>query len=269
MFKILRLWIITVSLAVISFGCSSLSRINVFPISKDVALGKQFDAEIKKSPKEYPILKDRPDVKAYIENIGKKILASPDIVYRDQFGYHFEVIKNDSTVNAFCTPGGYVYVYTGLLKFLDNEAMLAGVIAHEIAHAERRHSTNKMTAQSGIQTVIGLASGKLGESGTKLANLAAGFGLLKFSRTEEDEADTYSFKYLRSTEYFPGAIRLFFEKITDGKTKGAFENLLSTHPSPQDRFDHINSMLSEIGNPQPNESNLFVERYTKFKKGLP
>jgi predicted Zn-dependent protease len=244
-------------------------HINVFPVSKDIELGQQFDGEIRKSSKEYPILKDRPDVKTYVANIGKKILASPDIKYRDQFAYQFEIINDDSTVNAFCTPGGYVYVYIGLLKFLDNEASLASVIAHEIAHAERRHSTNKMTTQYGVQTVIGLASGKIGESGTQIASIAAGLSLLKYNRTEEEEADTYSFKYLQSTEYYPGAIRYFFEKVGVGRSGGAFERLLSTHPLPQDRFDHVNKLLMEAGNPQPSESNIFAKRYQQFKGSLP
>lgn len=247
MLKIFRLWLVLPILSATFSGCSALTHINMFPISKDIELGRQLDAEIRNNPKEYPILKDRPDVKAYVENIGKKILESPDIVYRNQFAYQFEIIKDDSTVNAFCTPGGYVYVYTGLLKFLDNEATLAGVIAHEIAHAEKRHSTNKMTTQSGLQTVIGLASGKIGESGTKVAGAVAALGLLKFNRTEEEEADTYSFKYLKSTEYFPGAIRFFFEKVGVGRKGGAFESLLSTHPMPQDRFDHINKLILDEG----------------------
>ena len=104
-------------------GCSTLMQLNMFPVSKDVELGKQFDGEIRNNPKEYPILKNRPDIKTYVTNVGNKILASPDILLKDQFEYQFEIIKDDSTINAFCTPGGYVYVYTGLLRYLDNEAV--------------------------------------------------------------------------------------------------------------------------------------------------
>ena len=251
------------------FGCSTLTHLNVFPVSKDIELGEQFDKEIRKSNKEYPILNGHPEVKIYIENIGKKILASPDIRYKSQFAYKFEIINDDSTVNAFCTPGGYVYVYTGLLKFVDNEATLAGVIAHEIAHAEKRHSTNQITAQYGLQTAIELASGKIGESGTQVANIVAGLGMLKYSRTDEDEADAYSFKYLQSTEYYPGAISCFFEKIGLNRGGGSLERLLSTHPLPQDRLNHLNELLAKAGNPQATESNLFVERYKKFRKALP
>jgi len=261
--------IILICLSLSSFGCGALMQLNMFPVSKDVELGKQFDGEIRSNPKEYPILKNRPDVKEYVANIGNKILASPGIVYKDQFAYQFEIIKDDSTINAFCTPGGYVYVYTGLLKYLDNEAALAGIIAHEIAHAERRHTTNRITAQYGIQTVMDLASGQIGETGTQIASVVAGLGFLKYSRSDEEEADTYSFRYLQSTSYFPGGIKYFFEKIGDGRQSGALETLLSTHPGSEDRLVHVNKMLKEIGNPQPNESNIFAKRYQQFKKLLP
>ncbi len=268
MIKIIKNYIIIFSISLFAVGCGTFKSINIFPVSKDIELGRQFDNEIRKNPKEYPILKDRPDVKSYIDNIGKKIIASPEIKYRNQFAYQFEVIDDDSTINAFCTPGGYIYIYTGLLKYVDNEATLAGVIAHEIAHAEQRHSTKKITAQYGVQTIINLLSGKLGETGTQLAGVVGGLGLLKYSRTEEIEADTYSFKYLQSTEYYPGAIKFFFEKIGDGNRGGALERLLSTHPLPKDRLDHINKLLVEANNPTANEENLFAERYKEFKNTL-
>jgi beta-barrel assembly-enhancing protease len=258
-----------VSLSLLAPGCSTLMHVNVFPVSKDIELGKQMDREIKSHPKEYPLLQNRSDVKQYIESIGWKIIASPEIKYRDQFAYQFEVIQDDSTVNAFCTPGGYVYVYTGLLKFLDNEASLAGVIAHEIAHAEKRHATNKMSTQYGLETVLGLAGSKMGESGAQVAGVVAGLGLLKYNRTEEEEADTYSFQYLKSTEYFPGAIIFFFQKVDAGNSGGAMERLLSTHPLPKDRYEHMNTLIAEYGSVKPSESTLFTERYKKFKESLP
>ena len=264
--------LLILSLSVMGFCCATLKAINIFPESKDIELGLQIDQEIRKDTKQYPILLDRPEVKSYVEQVGSKILASPEIRYKGSFAYKFEVIKDDSTVNAFCTPGGYVYVYTGLLKFLDNEATLAGVVGHEIAHAERRHATKRMTASLGAEVLIGLVLGEKPTQAAQIgANLFTGLGLLANSRSDETEADAYSFKYLQSTPYYPGSIRFFFDKIlgSNAQRGGLFERLLSTHPLPQDRVEGVKKMLAQIGDPKPTETQLFAQRYQIMKKRLP
>ena len=189
---IIKRYILWIGILGLFCSCGTLGRLNAFPISKDIELCKQIEYEIRRNPKQYPILRNPLEIKMYIESVGNNILASSEIKYRNQFAYQFEIIKDDTTVNAFCTPGGYIYVYTGLLKFIEDEASLAGILAHEIAHAERRHSTNKISAQYGLQTIIGIASNKIGTAGTQKAQVAAGIGLLQYSRDEEDEADMYS-----------------------------------------------------------------------------
>ena len=271
-YRIVRHLLLVVTCAA-GISCSGSIGFNLFPDSKDIDLGMQVDSEIKKDPQTYPILQGYPEVKEYVEKIGNRILASPEITKRGVYAYQFEIIHDDNTVNAFCTPGGYIYVYTGLIKFLDNEASLAGVIGHEIAHAERRHATRRMTTQYGYQMLLSVVLGENpGNAAAIAGNLFSGLALLRNSRGDEEESDTYSFKYLRSTPYYPGAIRYFFEKVqssSDGASGGSFERLLSTHPLPQDRFDHINAMLSEIGDPAPVEENLFTQRYQQFKASLP
>lgn len=260
--------------SIVGISCATLRSINVFPASQDIELGLQVDKEIRGNPKEYPLLENKPTVTKYVDQLGRKILASPEIKYRDSFAYKFEIIHDDSTVNAFCTPGGYVYVYTGLMKFLDNEATLAGVIAHEIAHAECRHATKRMTAALGAEVLVQLI---LGEKPSELAvigaNLFSGLGLLANSRADETEADQYSFKYLQSTEYYPGAIQFFFAKVLgpngSASKPSTFERLLSTHPLPQDRVESVKKMLAQIGNPKPSEAQLLSVRYQQLKKILP
>lgn len=256
----------------LTFGCSGSGSLgfNIFPDSKDIELGRQIDAEIRKNPKEYPLLHERPDVREYVERIGQKILASPEIRKRGLYAYTFEIIHDDSTINAFCTPGGYIYVYTGILKFLDNEATLAGVIGHEIAHAERRHATKRMSSALGVQILLTILLGQNPTQSEKLAaNLFAGLGLLANSRADETEADTYSIRYLQSTEYYPGAIKFFFQKVSAGGKRSALERLLSTHPLPQDRIENVEKLLTQLGIPEPSELNLFRERYETFKRTLP
>ncbi len=258
-----------ISLILFSFNCA----LNIFPDSEDIKLGKQIDDEIKKNPKEYPILQNRPEVKEYVASIGNKILQSPSIIKRGIYAYQYEIVSNDSVINAFCTPGGYIYVYTGLMKFIDNEATLAGVLGHEIAHAERRHATKRMTKIYGAQILLSLV---LGEKPSQIAeitaNLFTGLALLANSRSDESEADEYSIKYLMSTPYYPGAVSGFFEKMLEkrgGKSGGTLERMFSTHPLDQDRISHVKELLAKIGNPQPNESNLFTNQYQEFKRKLP
>lgn len=252
----------------LAFSCS----LNIFPDSEDMKLGKQVDEEIRKNPKEYPILAGRPDVKAYVAGIGNKILAAPAIQKKGVYAYQYEVIANDSVINAFCTPGGYIYVYTGLMKFIDDEATLAGVIGHEIAHAERRHATKRMTKTYGAQILLGLVLGEKPSQVAEItANLFTGLALLANSRSDETEADEFSIKYLSSTPYYPGAITSFFKKMQGkkgGKTGGSLERFLSTHPLDEDRIKHVQDVLGKMGNPAQNEMNTFNSKYQEFKKKL-
>src|ERR1041385_6915764 len=247
--------------------------VNIFPDDQDIQLGKQFDAEIRKNPKQYPIMEGHPEVKRYVKEVGDRVLSSPQITKRGVYAYQYEVIHDDSTINAFCTPGGYIYVYTGLLKFVDNEATLAGVMGHEIAHAERRHATQRMTSAYGVQIITSLV---LGDNPSQIAditaNLFTGLGLLANSRADEAEADEYSLRYLSSSMYYPGAINYFFEKMTakkGGAGGGEFQRLLSTHPLDQDRIDHVHQLLGSMGNPKATEANTFSARFQVFKKKLP
>ncbi len=247
--------------------------VNIFSDSDDIKLGQQMDDQIRKDPKEYPILIGHPEVKQYVMDVGNRVLASPAITKRGVYAYKYEIIHDDSTINAFCTPGGFIYVYTGLLKFVDNEATLAGVIGHEIAHAERRHATKRITTAYGAQIVLSIA---LGQNPSQIAdmtaNLFTGLGLLANSRSDESEADEYSLKYLSGSRYFPGAITNFFEKMITkkgGKSGGGLDRFLSTHPLDQDRIDHVNMLLQQMGNPKPSDANLFTKQFQDFKKKLP
>lgn len=121
-----------------TFQCISIGLI-FFGDDGDVNLGREMDQEIRKNPKECPILQNQSDVMEYVKTVSGGGLGSPSIAKRGVYPYQFEVIYDGKTINAFATPGGYVCVYTGILKFVDNRATLAGVLGHEIAHAERRH----------------------------------------------------------------------------------------------------------------------------------
>ncbi len=264
--------LVSISLTATSIHCGSFLGINLFTDKDDVQLGEQLDEEIRANPEEFPILQTHPHVREYVEQIGERLLQSQHIRKRDVYPYQFEIIHDDSTINAFCTPGGFIYVYTGLMHFLDNEAALAGVIGHEIAHAERRHATRRISAYYGTQILIAVALGQdPGVLQQIAANLFVGLGFLANSRSDEREADTYSMRYLQDTEYYPGAIRFFFDKILEQQQReaGSVERLLSTHPLPQDRVEHVEKTAREQNFPEPTEENLLTNRYQEFKKTLP
>lgn len=270
---IVILFLSTVSLSIGAISCSG-AGLNLFDIGTDAQLGKQMDEQIRQNPKEYPIL-NNPAAKQYIQGMINEIIRSEHVQYRGTFPYQAEVIADDKTINAFCTPGGYIYVYTGLMKAVDNEATLAGVLGHEIAHAERRHGTSRMTKAYGLQMLLSIA---LGQNPSQLAtigaNLFSGLALLKNSRLDEDDADNYSFKYLQSSKWYAGSIKFFFEKVGGQRGKGdgigtTVERLLSSHPLPQDRIDATNKRIEDAKLPPPSETNLRAVPYQQFKRTLP
>lgn len=245
--------------------------INLFTLDQDASMGQQMDKEIRANPREYPVLQNEA-VRGYVQGIINKIVQSPQIKYRGKFPYTVTIINDDKTINAFCTPGGYIYVYTGLLRFLDNEASLAGVLGHEIAHAEERHGTEHMTQALGADIALQIA---LGNNASKLeqvaGNAAVLLATLRNSRSDEMEADTRSFAYLQSTNYYPGAIKIFFEKMVSAqgsRPPSKLEEWTSTHPTSQDRLDNINNLLRQANTPAPNASSLVAEPYKKMLKQL-
>ena len=193
-------------------SCKKGEKINIFSIEDDKALGLQLSEEIAANPSEYPLLSESqyPGAYSYLIGIRDKLLNSGEVKYKDEFSWPLKIIQDDSTLNAFAAPGGYIYVFTGLIKYLDSEDELAGVLGHEIAHADRRHSTSQLTKQYGIVTLLQAAAG---DNPGLMAQVAASLISLKFSRSDESEADEYSVIYLCPTDYNAAGAAGFFEKI--------------------------------------------------------
>src|SRR5690606_26369489 len=234
----------------------------------DKQLSLQVSEEIAQNPNEFPILSETEYAKAYqyLNNILDRILASDDIAYKDEFAWKIHIIDQD-VLNAFAVPGGYIYVYTGLIKYLDNEDDLAGVLAHEIAHVDQRHSTQQLQKQYGIQILLSVAlgndAGQLEQIAGALAGNLAG---LKFSRDDEREADRYSVHYLEETDYQCNAAFSFFQKMLDNEEAGGTPAFLSTHPDPKERIADINATADEIG---CDKTPLAPASYQDFKNSLP
>lgn len=260
---------LTVFFVFILSGCGSMgngssgSGFNLFPVEEDIKLGKQVSAEIASKPEEYPILDPNQynEVYTYINKMKATILNSGKVKYKNEFTWDIKVIHDDETLNAFCTPGGHIYIYTGLIKFLDSEDQLAGVLGHEMGHADLRHSTRQMTKMYGVDL---LASAVLGEQ-EALKQITTALIGLKFSRSHETEADNASVTYLCPTPYNSAGAAGFFEKISAEGGGGSLE-FLSTHPNPDNRVENINSKKSELS---CSGTNTYESEYNRIKNTLP
>lgn len=244
-------------------SCDKDGTINFFSIDEDLKIGQQVAAELEADSSVIILDEQRYDT-AYriIRAITDKVLASNDIQYRTEFPWQVKIIQDDNTLNAFCAPGGYIYVYTGLIKYLDTEDQLAGVMGHEIAHADKRHVTDNMTKAYGYETLLGIFFGK--DQGA-LAGIAKGLVNLSYSRKAEREADDFSVKYLCDTEYQSNGAAGFFEKIIAEGQNSAPPQFLSTHPNPDNRVEAINNKAREEGcSTKPSGNN-----YAAFKASLP
>lgn len=232
--------------AIVFTSCEKDRGLNLFSVEQDMAFGDSLSYTIAKSPTEYPVLSRtaNPQAYAYVDNMMDLILQSDKFKYGSKFDWEVTIINAD-VMNAFAAPGGKLYFYTGLIKYLDDAASFAGVMGHEMAHADLRHSTQVMTKQYGFELLLTILMGENQTAMEQLAaNMALGLGGLKFSRDNEYDADRYSMYYLATTKYEPLGISSFFEKmLKEGKTSDNF-TWLSTHPSDQQRVDKVKDVYA-------------------------
>ena len=223
-------------------------NINVFSLNDDVSLGQAFHQQILTSPG-YHILDSVQYSTAYahLNRIKNNILASSAIENKDKLAWKAYILKDDTTLNAFCTPGGYIYVYTGILKYLDTEDDFAGVLGHEMGHAALRHSTKAMTSEYGLNTILSLLGNITGSTATTLASVAAKLGTLRYSRCHESEADDASVRYLNGSAYKCNGAASFFQKLISSGSATSTPIFLSTHPDPGNRVISINTKSASLG----------------------
>jgi beta-barrel assembly-enhancing protease len=219
---------------------------NLFSQQQDVQLGQEASKEVlaKSKPLDNRFLQD------YVNRVGQRLAQQPEA--RDSsFQFQFTVLS-DPQVNAFALPGGPMFVYTGLLKILDNEDELAGVMAHEMSHVILRHGTHEATKQQFVSLPAVLAGNLAGSGGGmvgKLAQLGIGLGansvLLKFSRTAESEADALGTHLMAEAGYNPVEMAHLFEKLqASGEPRGP--QFLSDHPDPGNRVKAVEAEMSTL-----------------------
>jgi len=199
---------------------------------KEVRMGREAAAEVDRQAK----FVDDPLITEYVNRVGQNIVLHSDA----KVPFTIKVIDSDE-INAFALPGGFFYVNKGLILAADNEAELAGVMAHEIAHVAARHAVENQTKASLLEYAALGGSIFLGGIPGMIYQNTAGIGLLgifmKFSRGAEEEADKLGVQYMYAAGYDPGAMATMFEKLEakNKKKPGFIARAFSTHPAPPDR----------------------------------
>ncbi len=187
-----------------------------------------------------------------VNEVGRRIVHNSDArksPYVENF--HFHLLNDPKTVNAFALPGGQVFITEGLLNRLENEAQLAGVLGHEIGHVINRHSAQQMAkGQLGQILTVAVGVGASGEDdrGRKAQIVAAmvnQMGQLKFSRNDESEADHYGLKYMAEAGYDPSAMLDVMKILKKASGDRSPPEFLATHPLPETRLEEIRAELKE------------------------
>jgi Zn-dependent protease with chaperone function len=239
---------------------------NLFSPQQDVELGQKVSQD---AENQLPMLRDR-RVDDYLNRLGKRLSTyAPG----EKYPYQFKCV-NDTTINAFALPGGFLFVNRGTIEEADNEAELAGVIGHEIGHVAMRHGTNQASKAQLAQAPLAVLGGILGKDSMKslLVQLGAGFTLnsflLKYSRDDERQSDLIGAQILYDASYDPIYMAKFFEKLETGKRGSDF---FSSHPNPDNRIKGIDAEISRLGPIAFNTTNDTSEfrSVQKYVKSLP
>ena len=215
---------------------------DMFTLDQEIQAGKEAAAQ---TNKQYPVLSESNPISQYVQQLGHKLVQ---FAPGERWPYEFHVI-NEKEINAFALPGGPLYVNLGTIQAADNEAQLAGVMAHEISHIVQRHSTRAATKQYKAQLGLGILGALIG--GTAVGQLAgagvqfaAGSYFLKNSRQSEKEADLLGTDIMYDAGYDPIQLPRFFQKIEAEGSRGP--QFLSDHPDPGNRIDYVQAEIQTL-----------------------
>lgn len=232
-------------------------------LEKEVALGRQIAAEIDKENK----FIDDPVITEYVNRVGQNLVLHSDA----KVPFTIKVVDSDE-VNAFALPGGFFYVNKGLILAADNEAELAGVMAHEIAHVAARHAVENQTKASLLEYGALAGSIFLGGIPGMIFQNTAGLGLMatfmKFTRNAEAEADKLGVQYLYAAGYDPSGLATMFEKLAakNKKKPGFIAKAFASHPQPPDRRDATLALVARF--PEREEYVVSTSEFQRVKARL-
>jgi predicted Zn-dependent protease len=218
--------------------------VNLYSLQREIALGKEAAMEVEKTAK---MIND-PIVTEYVNRVGQNLVRNSDA----KVPFTIKVIDSDE-INAFALPGGFFYVNSGLILRADEEAELAGVMGHEIAHVAARHATKTATKGqimewASIPLILLGPGGWAGYGLYEGINLAIPMSYLKFTRDAEREADFLGLQYMYRAGYDPNAFVSFFEKVEaeERRRPGSIPKVFSTHPPTPDRVQKTQEEIATI-----------------------
>ncbi len=215
---------------------------NWYSVEGQVAMGRRFAQQVESQVK----MVNDPVVTEYVNRVGQNLVRNSDA----QVPFTIKVIDSD-VINAMALPGGFFYVNSGLILAADEEAEMAGVMAHEIAHVSACHAARGQTRANLLQMAsipFIFMGGGIGYAGYEASGLAGMFGILKFSRGFEAEADYLGVEYMYRAGYDPSAFVSFFEKIQalEKKKPGTISKAFDTHPQNADRIEKSQDEIRKI-----------------------
>jgi hypothetical protein len=240
--------ILVLAIALTAYAADNRTRLkpgfNLFSSQQDVEMGRE---SAKEAERELQIVNDR-QATSYIDSLGRQLASHAP---GEKYPFQFKIV-NDSAINAFALPGGFVYVNRGAIDAANDEAQIAGVMAHEIGHVVLRHGTHQVSKAYLAQAPLAILGGVLGSNsiGSVLTQLGVSLGLnayfLKNSRDAETQADLMGTQILYDSGYDPRAMVEFFEKI-QAESKGRAVQFFSDHPNPENRISNVQHEIERLG----------------------
>ena len=187
------------------------------------------------------------EIQDYIDQIGQRIVQNSDAA-KTPYQYEFHVLADPNQVNAFAMPGGQIFITAGLLKRLESEDQLAGVLGHEVGHVVARHSAEQMAKQDLTQGLVG-AAGVLGGdmNSAQYAQMIGNMVNMKYGREDELESDDLGVRFMVQTGYDPHALIRVMEILDEASGGQARPEFQSTHPSPENRVAKIRAAIEKYG----------------------
>jgi beta-barrel assembly-enhancing protease len=227
-----------------------------YSIESEIRMGKEYATQIEASLK----LVTDPTINEYINRVGQNLVRNSDA----KVPFTIKVVDSD-VINAMALPGGFFYVNSGLILAADNEAELAGVMAHEIAHVAARHTTRQLTRYQFINYAslpLIFVGGGIGLAAREAAGIGIPMTFLKFSRGFEAEADYLGIQYMYKAGYDPNEFVNFFEKIQaqEKKKPGSMAKVFTDHPQTPDRITKSQEEIATILPPRDQ----YIETTSEF-----